>query len=103
MLTSSLNVVSKRGLLQLLKSKHRDVVDEVVSWWKVAHSAEWRSLRDVRDHFADADQVGAVLIFNIAGNRFRLIVTAAYAYRKLYVKSLLTHKDHDRGEWKKWS
>jgi mRNA interferase HigB len=97
------NVISKNGLEDLLKGKSSDVAAETRAWFKVARAAHWLSLEDVRQIFRDADQVGAALIFNIRGNRYRLIVTEVFAKQRLYVKALLTHKEYDRGEWKKWA
>lgn len=97
-----MNVISKNGLEDLLKGKSSDVVDESGAWFRAARTASWQSLQDVRMSFPDADQVGAVLIFNIRGNRYRLIVTHTFPKNKLYVKALLTHKEYDRKEWTKW-
>lgn len=87
----------------MLRGKPADVVEEALAWLKVAHAANWRSLQDVRFQFADAGQVGEVLIFNIRGHRYRLIVRAAYRYKRLYVKALMTHKVYDRKEWMRWT
>jgi mRNA interferase HigB len=97
------NVISKRGLKQLLKGKSSDVVTEALNWYKAASAAKWESLEDVRVQYPDADQVGDVLIFNIRFNRYRLIVFAVYPKEKLYLKALLTHKEYDREVWKKWA
>jgi len=45
----------------------------------------------------------SVVIFDIRHNRYRLITFVVYRKQKLYVKALLTHKDYDREEWKKWA
>ena len=66
-------------------------------------ASEWESLKDVREQYPDADHVGRVLVFNIQGSRYRLIVTEAFRRQRLYVKALLTHKEYDREEWKKWA
>jgi mRNA interferase HigB len=97
------NVISMRGLHLLLKGKSPDVAEEVASWFKTATTAHWGSIRDVRQSFPDADQVGEALVFNIRGNRYRLIATVFYPARTIYLKALLTHKEYDREEWKKWA
>jgi mRNA interferase HigB len=97
------NVISKRGLKQLLKGKSSDVVTEALNWYKTACAAKWECLEHVRVQYPDADQVGDVLIFNIRFNRYRLIVFAGYPKQKLYLKALLTHKEYDREVWKKWA
>jgi mRNA interferase HigB len=96
------NVVSMRGLGLILRGKPRDVSEEVATWFKCAMAARWDSIQDVRQCFPDADQVGQVLVFNIRHNRYRLIATVFYPGRTIYLKALLTHKEYDREEWKKW-
>ena len=46
--------------------------------------------------------VGDLAIFNIRGNRFRLIVRMVFKYQRIYVKEFLTHADYNREKWKKW-
>ena len=98
-----MNVISVRGLHLLLKGKSPDVAEDVASWFKTAVAAHWGSIRDVRQSFPDADQVGEALVFNIRGNRYRLIATVFYPARTIYLKALLTHHEYDREEWKRWA
>ena len=98
-----MNVISRRGLLQLLEGKPKDVVKEVTVWFRIAQSAEWSELISVRDYFKDADLIKGKLVFNIRHNRFRLIVLPVFEAKKLYLKALLTHQEYDQGGWKtKW-
>ena len=97
------NLISKRGLRRLLKGKSQDVSEEVASWSKTAMAARWDNIQDIRQSFPDADQVGQVLVFNIRHNRYRLIATVFYRSRTIYIKALLTHKEYDREDWKKWA
>jgi mRNA interferase HigB len=99
------NVISKRGLTELIAANKldRDTCAELASWYRVARSAHWMRLAEVRTDFPSADQVGNVLVFNIRHNRYRLIARVTYAKQKLYLKVLLTHKEYDREEWKKWT
>jgi mRNA interferase HigB len=87
----------------LLKGKSSDVAEEVASWFKTAAAAHWDSIQDVRQSFPDADQVGEALVFNIRGNRYRLIATVFYPARTIYLKALLTHNEYDREGWKRWA
>jgi mRNA interferase HigB len=88
-------------LLELLDGVSSDVQREALDWYRVAKAAEWASFSEVRRRFPDADMVNSILVFNIRGNRYRLIVFPAFSRRKLYIKALLTHKEYMREEWKK--
>ena len=96
-----MNVIRTRGLLKLI-AKRPDAGPEALNWYRVATAADWSCFADVRRTFPGADLVGEALIFNLAHNRYRLIATVFFATRELYIKALLTHKEYDREEWKKW-
>ena len=96
-----MNVISKRGLRKLI-AKHPETEMEALDWYRVAVAADWSCFADVRATLQAADMIGEVLIFNVGHNRYRLITTVFFATREIYVKALLTHKEYDREEWKKW-
>ena len=96
-----MNVISKGSLLKLAK-KHPGAIEELTEWYKMARKAEWTRFEDVRNDYHSADQVGQVLVFSVAWNNFRLITTIDYPTKRIFVKALLTHKEYDREEWKKW-
>ena len=101
----TVNVISKRGLGQQAKALKVDesAAAELNIWYRVARQAAWTNLAAVRTDFPSADQVGHVLVFNIRHNRYRLIVRSSFPIQKLYVKALMTHKEYEREEWKKWA
>ena len=72
----------------------------ISEWYKVATHATWRSLADVRRVYPHADSVGPYTVFNIKGNRYRLIVKIEYRWQIIFVKGLLTHAEYDRNRWK---
>jgi mRNA interferase HigB len=99
------NVISKRGLTQLIESAKldKDTRKELDAWYRVARAASWRHLADVQGEFPATDQVGRVLVFDIRHNRYRLVTRVDFRRQKLYVKAVLNHKEYDREEWKKWA
>lgn len=50
--------------------------------------------------FPSADQVGRLTVFNIGGNKVRLIAALHYNRKKLYIRAVLTHSEYDQGKWK---
>ncbi len=94
-------MISKRGLFERA-AKYPDAASASRVWFDVAVDSEWRSLEDIRRSFPATDMVGDLAIFNIRGNRFRLIVRMAFKYQRIYIKEFLTHADYNREKWKKW-
>ncbi len=67
--------------------------------------ATWRNFADVRATFGQTDQVKVnsgqtVCVFDIGGNKFRLVAFVSYAKAKVYVLIVMTHKEYDREHWK---
>lgn len=56
---------------------------------------------DPRKTFASADYVGGLTVFDIGGNKYRLIASIHYNRRKVYIRAVLTHEQYDRGIWKR--
>jgi mRNA interferase HigB len=74
-------------------------------WYKTAVCADWTSLQDVRRDYPHADgvktSVGDVLtVFNIGGNKYRLIARIRYDYQLVNVRAVLTHREYEQGDWK---
>jgi len=67
-------------------------------WFASVSHSEWSGTEDVKAEFgATVDFVGDNrLIFDVAGNKYRLMVHVAYAYKRVLVKFVGTHADYDR-------
>jgi mRNA interferase HigB len=97
-------VISKRRLREFWE-RYPDSQAPLTAWFKVARKADWDSLPAVRRTYASADGITlhcgiVVTVFNVGGNKHRLITRIAYEYRTVYVKMVLTHKDYDKDNWK---
>ena len=96
-----MNVISKRGLFERA-AKFADAKSALQVWFDTAVEAEWRNIEDVRKSFPATDMTDGLAIFNIRGNKYRLIVRMVFQYQRIYVKEFLTHAEYDKGGWKKW-
>ena len=95
------NVITKRGLLERA-AKYPDASISVQRWFDTANAADWHNLEEIRRSYPAADMVGPLAIFNIHGNRYRLIVRVSWKSKRLYVKEFLTHAEYEKEKWKKW-
>jgi mRNA interferase HigB len=94
-------VISKRGLW-LRAAKFADSKIALRIWLETAEFASWSSLQEIRQAFPATDMIGNIAIFNIKGDRYRLIVRIEFHGQRLYIKEFLTHAEYDKGAWKKW-
>lgn len=95
-----MHIISRKKLLEF-SEQHPNAADALDKWYRVAKSAEWAHLTDVRKAFNSADVVGKWTVFNISGNHFRLITEINYARRKVFIRDVLTHAEYDRDDWKR--
>ncbi len=79
---------------------HSDCREALNNWYQVASKAEWSNLLEVQQVFPTAEAVSNFTIFNIKGNKYRLIVSIDYPGQLIYIKYVLTHAEYDKEKWK---
>lgn len=79
---------------------HPQSENPLENWYRIVKHEEFKTFADVRRLFPSADQVGNFTIFNIGGNKFRLICFIRYETRKIYIRYILTHPEYDTGRWR---
>lgn len=97
----ALHVITRRKLLEAGR-RHPELAAPLDIWYRMARRMEWKSLEDVRVVLPSADGVGKYTVFNIKGNRFRLIAEINYRTGRVFIRHVLTHAEYDKGAWKQW-
>ena len=95
-----MRVISKHPQLSDFWAEHPDAETPILSWHQLASLASWKNFADIRRDYPHADAVGGFVVFNVSGNKYRLVVKVAYNKGKVYVHRVMTHKEYDRGDWK---
>ena len=97
--------VIARPALRRAGRRHADARKWLDHWWRVARAERWESLEEVRNVYPPTDQVECCLIFDVRGNKYRLICRVTYANQwqrgTLLVKHFLTHAEYDQVDWQK--
>lgn len=94
-----MHIITRRRLL-LFSKKHPDSSEPLDRWYRIIKHSSYSSFSDLRETFPKADQVGKLTVFNIGGNKFRLIVYIVYPAKRVYIRHILSHKEYDKGTWK---
>ncbi len=96
-----MRVLSKKALREFWEQKkYQDAEKPLRYWYDIVRKADWGDFSDVRNDFRTADVLQNCVIFDIGGNKYRLIAKIDYKYKIVYVRFILTHKDYDKGGWK---
>ena len=94
-----MHIITKKKLREFWR-KYPDAGAPLRAWAKIAEKNSWRSLADVRIYFPTADPFCECAIFNIGGNKYRLIAHINYRRQKIYTLHVLTHNEYDNERWK---
>jgi mRNA interferase HigB len=99
-----MRVVSKARLKKFWESpNHTDSEDPLRAWYTHVNdrTIAWQSWGDVKAEFGSASHVGNCVIFNIGGNKYRLVTRILYPSQKVFILKVMTHKEYDQDRWKK--
>jgi mRNA interferase HigB len=89
-------IIARRTLREFWQ-RHADAEQPLRAWYHDIRKADWGSPADVKRVYANASIVGGNrIVFNIGGNKYRLVVAVNYAYRICYVRFVGTRKAYDR-------
>lgn len=98
-----MRVISKTRLKQFWVLPGRaDAEGPLRAWYTHvgSKSVAWRSWADLKATFANASLVGTCIVFNIGGNKYRLVTRVLYPSQKVFVLKVMTHAEYDDDQWK---
>ena len=89
--------VVKKKTLQDFWCLHADAELPLRAWLKDAQRADWRTMHEIKAYARSADMVGDNrVVFNIGGNKYRLVVLCLLQKGRLYIRFVGTHAAYDR-------
>lgn len=95
-----MHIITRKCLLEFAK-KHPNCSTAIESWYRIVKRTDFNSFAELRQTFPSADIVDNLTVFNIGGNKARLITAVHYNTHRIYIRHILTHKEYDRGSWRK--
>ena len=81
---------------------HADAEGPLSAWYTLVNNKNtaWQLWADVKAMYPSADQVGYCEVFNIKGNKYRLITRIRYKTQIVYVLKVMTHSEYGKDKWK---
>jgi mRNA interferase HigB len=92
--------VASRKALQLFWEQHPDSKTTLSRWFQIVRRTNFKDFASLRRTFTTADLVDRFTVFNIAGNKYRLVASIHFNRGKIYIRHVLTHWEYDKGAWK---
>ena len=93
-------LVTGTGVIYEFIDRYPDSRSSLTGWLQVMRSNEFKNPNQLKRTFPLADYVKPHTIFNISGNKYRLISVINYAVTIVAVQDVLTHPEYDKGKWR---
>jgi len=91
-----LRVLSKRTLKEYWQ-QNLDSEQQLLSWYRETSKAEWKNPNDIKEQYAAASILkNSRVVFNICGNKYRLIVEINFPRKWVFIRFIGTHKEYDK-------
>lgn len=95
---SRMRIISHKKLKLFYEQReYNDAKVPLERWYDIACRRTWHSLGDIRQDYGDTDMVGNQrYVFNIHGNKYRLVVVVQFTIQRIYIRFVGTHKQYDK-------
>ena len=94
-----MHVITKRRITEA-KQLYPECKSALDGWFKIIKDNEFEEFAELKATFNSVDKVDDLIVFNIGGNKLRLIVSIHFNRQKLYIRHILPHKEYDKNKWK---
>ena len=94
-----MHVVSHKAI-RVFCQDHHGSHNAMDSWYRVVKRAAWTTFADLKQTFNSADFVAPYVVFDIGGNKYRLIAEVNFSRKVLFIRGIMTHKEYEKGAWK---
>lgn len=94
-----MHIITQKRIWQA-KEKHHDSINALDGWYRIIKKNHFNSFAHIKKSFKSVDKVGELYVFNIGGNKLRLIANIHFHRQKVYIRHILTHIEYDKNDWK---
>jgi len=92
-------VISKKKVSDFIEGNLESKAS-LENWYRIVSKSDFGNFSDLRLTFPSADQVSDLTVFNISGNKYRLIAAIHYNRQILYVRDILSHAEYNKDKWR---
>jgi len=90
-----MHIISKR-ILRDFCQRHPRAEPPLLAWHTLLQHCHARSFSELKTTFGSADWVGGYVVFDIGGNKYRVIADVIFRTQRVYIKHVLTHQEYDQ-------
>jgi mRNA interferase HigB len=94
-----MKLISNSALVRFAQI-HPESTTVLRGWRKVIEKNSFQNWSELKNTFNSVDKVDDLTVFNVGGNKYRIIAFIRFVRQIIYIKAVLTHNDYDKGQWK---
>jgi mRNA interferase HigB len=92
-----MRVISNKALSDFATA-HPHADEPLQAWRKILESRAYLNFAEIKATFNSVDKVGAFYVFDIGGNKYRVVVAIHFDQQKVFIRHVFTHREYDK--WK---
>ena len=92
--------IISNSALRAFAAQHPQAQGPLQGWRRVIEKNRFDTWAALKAAFNTVDKVGDLVVFNVGGNKYRLVAHIRFEKQIVYIKAVLTHTEYDRGGWK---
>ena len=94
-----MHIISKKKITDFIK-EHPDSESSLFGWYSIVNTETLSDFNELRNWFPNADLVGRRTVFNISGNKYRMITRINFISKRIFILYILTHSEYSNNKWK---
>ena len=95
----AMKLISNKALREFA-TVHTDAAQPLQDFRRLIEQGTYSNFAQLKGTFANVDKIGERYVFNIGGNKYRLVAAIAFKPGLVWVKAVMTHSEYDKGAWK---
>lgn len=96
---TQMRVISHKAIREFSEA-HPESSTAIDYWYRVTRKAFWVSFADIKLTFNTADYVPPFVVFDIGGNKYRLVAEINFGRKVVFIRRIMPHKEYSKGSWK---
>ncbi len=94
-----MHIISKKKITDFIK-EHPDSESSLFGWYSIVNTEILSDFNELRNWFPNADLVGRGTVFNISGNKCRMITRINFISKRIFILDILTYSEYSKNKWK---
>jgi mRNA interferase HigB len=94
-----MHVISKKRIKEA-QDRFPDCATALTGFYQIIANNDFTNFAELKKTFNHIDKVEHKYVFDIGGNKLRLIASIHFNRKKFYIRNVLSHKEYDKGQWK---